>query len=216
MTPAQIETAARRRLNASSSDFWSSAEVIEDCLYFACLDVATRSKCIETTQSATSVSGQSSYSKPDSTIEIKQIVYDGQKLELMPERQFFSLNLNGSTATTGTPQWYFVWGDSYVLYPTPDTSSLVISLRCVSGPTALTTSSTSLDIPDQFHNRLVNGTAYYMLLKDVDDPRIPVFEARWLKDVQDCVDEWTRSKHADKFARVQLEENLITTDTGIV
>lgn len=215
MTPSQVESAARRRLNAVSSDFWSSAEIIEDCLYFACLDIATRAKCIESTATDTSVASTSSYSKPSTAMAIKQITYDSLKLEVMSERQYFSLNLNGTTASTGTPQWYYLWGDNYILYPTPDTSALTISIRYVAEPAALTAAST-LEIPSQFHHRLVNGVCYYMLLKDVDDPRIPVFEARWMRDVQDCVDEWRRAKHADKFPRVQLEENLVTTDTGIV
>lgn len=215
MTPSQIETAARRRLNAVSSDFWSSTEIIEDCLYFACLDVATRARCIEATSTASSVASTASYSKPTNAIEIKQITYDSQKLELLPEREYFSLNLNGQTATVGRPQWYYLWGDNYILYPTPDQSSLSISIRSVNEPAAVTSGST-LEIPSQFHNRLVNGVCYYMLLKDVDDPRTPIFEARWIRDVQDCVDEWSRSKHADKMPRVRLEETLLTTDTGIV
>lgn len=214
MTPSQIETAARRRLNAVSSDFWSSNEVIEDCLYFACLDVAVRAKCIESSTTTASVANTSTYAKPSTAIEIKQITYDSQKLELLPEREYFSLNLNGQTATVGRPQWYYLWGDNYVLYPTPD-EALTIAIKYVAEPAAVTSGST-IEIPSQFHQRLVNGVCYYMLLKDVDDPRTPIFEARWIRDVQDCVDEWSRSKHADKMPRVRLEETLLTTDTGIV
>jgi hypothetical protein len=216
VTPSDIENAARNRLNAVSSDFWASTEVIGECLYFACLDIATRAKCIESTSTDTSVSGTASYTKPSNCIEIKQITYDSQKIEVMPERQFFALNLSGQTATTGTPCWYYLWGDDYVLYPTPSTSALSISVKFVAAPAAITSGSQVLEIPVQFHHRLVNGVAYYMLLKDVDDPRTPIFEARWLKDVEDCVDEWRRSKNADKFGRVQLEETLVTSDSGIV
>jgi hypothetical protein len=219
MTPSTIEQAARRRLNAISSTFWSSAEVIEDCLYFALMDLCTQVKCYETTASDVSVANQQAYSWPTGTIAIRQIAFNNYKLELLPERMWFSLNLNGTTALTGTPTHYFIWGSQYFLFPTPDTGALTISVRCVSEPAAAGafTSASTLPVPTQFHPRLVNGTAYYMLLKEVADPRIPVFEDRWLnRDIPACIDEWQRMKHADKMPRVLIEEELRTNQTGVV
>lgn len=215
MTTSTIETAARRRLNAISSSFWSSTEIIEDCLYFALMDMCARVKCYEATATDTSVASTASYSLPDTAIELKQVVFDGRKLEVMPERQYFSMNLNTATAAVGTPTHYFLWGSSYILYPTPDTSSLTIQIRYTSNPGVITTGST-IPVPSQFHPRLVNGVCYYMLLKETDDPRIPVYEARWMRDLQDSVDEWRRRKHADKYPLVRTEETLLTNDTGIV
>lgn len=213
MTPSQIESAARRRLNASSSTFWSSTEIIEDCLYFALLDLIQRAKCYETTATTTSVIGQSEYTFPTDAIEIKQITYDNQKLEAMSQRQYFALNLSGTTSPIGRPTHYIVWGSTYTLFPTPDTA-YTIKLWTISNPGTITSTST-IPVPSEFHGRLVNGVAYYMLLKEVDDPRIPVFEARWQRDIIDTTDEWKRRRYADKMPRVQTEENLVTTDTGI-
>lgn len=219
MTPAQVETAARRRLNAISSTFWSSAEVIEDCLYFALMDICTQVQCFESTSTATSVSGTQAYSLPTGCIAIKQLVYDNSKLELMPERMWFSLNLNGTTALTGTPTHYFLFGSQYFLFPTPDTSSLTISIRCISEPSAngAFNSSSTIPVPTQFHPRLVNGTAYYMLLKETKDPRIAIFQDRWLnQDIPACISEWTMAAHRDKMPRVLIEEELRTNQTGVV
>lgn len=213
MTPGQIESAARRRLNASSSTFWSSTEIIEDCLYFALLDLIQRAKCYETTSTTTSVISQAEYAFPTDAIEIKQITYDNQKLEAMTQRQYFALNLSGTTSPIGRPTHYIVWGSTYTLFPTPDTA-YTIKLWTINNPGSITSTST-IPIPAEFHGRLVNGVAYYMLLKEVDDPRIPVFEARWQRDIIDTTDEWKRRRYADKMPRVQTEENLVTTDTGI-
>lgn len=215
MTPTAIETAARRRLNAISSSFWSSAEVIEDCLYFALMELCTRAKVYEVTATTTSVASTQAYAKPTGCIEIKQITYDNQKLEVMAEREYFSLNLTGTTSAIGRPTHYFLWDDQYFLFPTPDTSALTISIRYTSEPGAITSAST-LPVPIQFHPRLVNGVAYYMLLKEVDDPRLPIFQARWMQDIQDVVDEWARLKQADKPPRVRVEEVLLTSVTGII
>ena len=216
MTTAQIETAARRRLNAAASTFWSSTEIIEDCLYFALVDVCNQVRCYEATATDTSASGTAGYSKPTNAIDIKRVVYDGTPLELVPEREIDALNLNGTSAATGRPTHYYLWGSSYYLYPTPDTSSLTISLRYISGPGTIVSGS-NIPIPLQFHSRLVNGVAYYMLLKETDDPRIPIFERRWFQvDLPWCVDEWARTKHAGKAPRVRLEETLLTNDTGMI
>lgn len=210
---------ARRRLNASASTFWSSAEVIEDCLYFAIVDLCSQVQCFESTSTDTSVAGQQAYSSPTGCIGLKQVVYNNYKLELMPERMWFSLNLNGTTALQGTPTHYFLFGSQYFLFPTPDTSALTISLRCISEPSAngTFTSSSTIPVPTQFHPRLVNGTAYYMLLKEVKDPRIPLFRDRWLnQDIPACIDEWKRMRHIDKMPRVLIEEELRTNQTGVV
>lgn len=213
MTPSSIETAARRRLNAVSSSFWSSTEIIEDCLYFALNDMITRAKCYEGTSTTTSVAGTAQYNFPDGAIEIKQLSYDNQKLAVMSQAEYFAMNLSSQVSPQGRPTHYMIWGSTYTLYPTPD-AALTISLLTVQGPGAITSTST-IPVPAQFHPRLVNGVAYYMLLKEVEDPRIPVLEARWLRDIQDTTDEWKRRKYADRLPRVQLEETSATTDTGI-
>ncbi len=216
MTPSTIETAARRRLNAVSSSFWSQAEIIEDCLYFALNDLITRTKCYETTATTTSTASTADYAFPTDAIEIKQVTYDGQKLEVMDQRQYFSLNLAGTSSPVGRPTHYMIWGETVTLFPTPDTSALTIKFWFVSNPGTIAVAST-VPVPEQFHPRLVNGVAYYMLLKETDDPRIPVFENRWFNvDLPWCEHEWKMRKYADKFPKVKLEENVLTNDTGVV
>lgn len=217
MTTTQLENAARRRLNATDETFWSSTEIIEDCLYFAMMDLCTEVKCYETTASTSSVAGTQTYAYPSGAIEIKRIWYDNQPLELIPEREKDSLQLNATTQPEGRPTHYRVWGANYRLFPTPDEVK-TISLDIVSEPGTVASGTTiSSIIPVQFHPRLVNGMVYYMVMKEADDPRITVFENRWLNiDIPWCVAEWRRRKHAGKFPRVRVEETLQTTQTGIV
>lgn len=218
MTTAQIESAARRRLNAVSSQFWSSAEVIEDCLYFALVDLCTRVKCYErVSSSTTTVAGTAEYTKPSGCIEIRQMTYDNQKLERMDQREFFAQNLTGTTAIQGRPTHYILWGNTVTLFPTPDEAK-TLKIWFTSEPVTVTSGTDISTIcPPQFHPRLVNGVVYYMVLKETEDPRIPIFENRWLnRDIPDCIDEFRRLKHADKNPRVRLEETSVTQDTGIV
>jgi hypothetical protein len=154
--------------------------------------------------------------EPTGTLGVKRIWYDGQPLELLPEREIDSLNLNATPRAIGRPTNFYEWGSSFYLYPTPDTNGLTIEQRNFSVPTAIASGDT-IPVPIQFHPRLVNGVAYYMILKETDDPRIPTFGERWFSvDIPWCVDEWARTKQTAKNARVRTEETLLTNQTGVI
>ena len=81
MTPNEIETRARRMLNAVGSNFWSSAEIIEDYLYAAASEMALETRCIENRYTTTSVASQQEYDRPTRMISIKRVEYAGNKLK---------------------------------------------------------------------------------------------------------------------------------------
>lgn len=214
MTALQIETAARRRLNAAASTFWSQAEILEECLYSAMLDMAGQCRVIEGTQTCSTVASTqgyafSSFSGSGNIIDIKHLTYSSRPLELITEEQYDAMLLNMGTAPSGTPTHFFVWDETVVLYPTPDAVA-TLSARVVELPARPADPyATALTIPARFHQRLVDGTAYYMLLKETDDPRTPIFEARWERALARTTGEWTRSKNSSRFGRVLLEETSV-------
>ena len=58
MTPLEIEEYARHRLNADSSSFWSSAEIIENYLYNCASELAVETLCLENRYTTDSVADQ--------------------------------------------------------------------------------------------------------------------------------------------------------------
>jgi hypothetical protein len=214
MTPSEIETAARRMLNASGSSFWSSAEIIEDYLYMAAMEMAAETFCIENRYSTTSVASQEEYAVPSRALAVKRVTYDGEKLRPITAQQRDSIDLNTNTTITGTPQYYDRFDESLILYPAPDSSSKTIKVWSYDEPSKPTSTST-LEIPTRFHGYLVIGVAYYMSLKELGHPHVPRFEAQWARSI-DKVRKSVRMANKDNFHTVLREEDQPSTNLGMI
>jgi len=220
MTPIQIETIARRMLNAEGSNFWSQAEIIEDYLYMAALEMAQETMCIENRYTTTSVASQQEYATPSRMLAIKRVEYDGQKLMPIDFQKLDSINLNTNTTVTGTPQYYYYFDDSFGLFPVPLSAGDAIKIYSYDEPDVPTSSST-LEIPTQFHGKLVIGVAYYMSLKELGHPHVSRFEFQWnhagnpnsaIAQVKRAV----KMRNKDNFSIVKREEDLPGTLLGAV
>jgi hypothetical protein len=207
MTPSQIETAARRRLNAVNDTFWASEEIIEDCLYFAMLDMVRETRVIEAVTTTVTVSGTAAYASPTYATEIKRITVAGKVLRLEDFSKIDAMRGNTTTTPSGTPHSFYLWDDSYYLFPTPSSSGDTISIWSFSEP-ARPSSSSTLEIPTTYHDSLVIGTIYYMVLKEPSDPRIPLFKKQWDEQVAKVRSHVQRKKRTAGFNRVSSEEQL--------
>lgn len=210
MTPSQIETAARRRLNADSSTFWASAEIIENYLYEACLILSRECRVIETQYTATSVANQSEYFKPSRAIEIYRITYNSVKLQPIGFREYDSLNNSAQVGIQkGTPSYYFLFDDVINLFPVPDTAGKTIKIFSIDEH-ATVTSTSSLEIPTVYHPALIDYVAYLMAIKD-SDPRASVYKQNWESELVKINRHMKRRKVGDNFRIVNREEDLQQT-----
>jgi hypothetical protein len=218
MTPSQIETAARRLLNATGSNFWSSDEIIGDHLYFAALEMAQETFCIENRYTTTTVADQQEYATPSRMIAIKRIEYDSQKLRPISLTELDSIDTNTNTTVTGTPQYYYHFDDAFGLYPAPAEGSKTITIYSYDEPDVPTSTST-LEIPTQFHQYLVIGTAFYMSMKELGHPHVGRFELMWNAGRNNAIDKVRRAvrmRNKDQFATVLREENQPSTHLGMI
>jgi hypothetical protein len=221
MTPAQIETAARRMMNAEGSQFWSSAEIIGDHLYMAALELATETHCIENRYTTTSVASQTEYALASRAISVKRVEYDSVKLRPISFLQLDSIDINTNTTVTGTPQYYYWFDDALGLYPAPADSGDTIKIYTYDEPNALTTASSSIEIPTQFHGYLVIGTAFYMALKELGHPHVSRFEFMWNSSANrnNCIVKARRSmrmRNKDQLHTVIREQDQPSTHLGMV
>lgn len=219
MTPLQIEERARHRLNAINSQFWSSAEIIENYLYNCASDLAVETMCIENRYTTTSVADQAEYSKPTRSISIKRIVYDstGSNIKLAPidYRTLDSIDPNITGASTGTPQYYMSFDDVIEFYPTPDTSGETIKIYSYDLPDQ-TTSTSVLEIPIRYHKDLIIGVAYLMSLKELGHPNTNALRQEWYNAIQRIKRDERKLKRGDSFTRVKREEDLPGTMLGAI
>tara|TARA_R110000751_G_scaffold23464_1_gene64911 strand:- start:565 stop:1227 length:663 start_codon:yes stop_codon:yes gene_type:complete len=220
MTPTEIETRARRMLNVVGSKFWSSEEIINDYLYAAATEMALETLCIENRYTTTSVADQQEYAAPTRMLSIKRITYDGQKLKPMDFQRIDAIDLNSTSVVTGTPAYYYNWDEVFGLYPAPDTAAKTIKIYTYDEPDTVTSSST-LEIPTQFHHYLVYGVAYMMTLKELGHPHTALYERMWNSPANhnNAIMKVKRSiklRNRDNLNIVKREEDLASTYMGAI
>lgn len=214
MTPAQVETASRRRYNSENSTFWSQDEIFK-VIYEAEQELAVDCFVIEAKDiSTTTVSGTQTYSLPSLFIAVKRIEWNGTKLEPIDFRQDDQLTmLNASTTATGTPQYWFEWNGSVYLRPIPNDAQ-TLTIYGYKEATLLTTSSTTLDVPVRTHTALINFVCREMAGKDENWAMYDRFDKKWEADKLRIRQFEAKRKRRDGFAVVKDEESLSTTLLG--
>lgn len=212
MTPGQIAEYARQQYNSLNDDFFSDSELYRH-IWQAQLILATETNCIRNVYTASTVASQQEYSKPTRCMSIKRITYEGNKLYPIQMREDDALTLNNqSTTATGTPQYYFEWGDSFFLRPIP---SAVGTLKIYSFDEPDTVSSTStIDVPTRYHYAIADYLCMMKAAKDKNFQASNFHQARWEKTVIDAKKFERKALRGDSFAHVINEEELPLTLIG--
>lgn len=219
MTATEIETAARRRLNAVSDSFWSEAEIF-NYLYMAETELAMETQHIEKTDATTtSTASTAAYAIPTGFLNIERVDYNGTRLQKIDEREADSLTLGAQITPTGTPSKYTLFNETITLLPVPNTSSLVIKFWGKGMPTEIASGSGS-STPDsnvKYHWALVHGVTFYMVTKEVGHPRVPHFKDLWERAKLLVKKDVRKLRSRDRNPRVKREEDMmIARDFGIV
>ena len=213
MTVTQVLTAAKNNLNAESDTLWSESELLIS-LYLVCLEMARETNCIESTStSITSTASTATYTKPTRALDIFRVTYSGTKLQQIDLREMDAMFTNSSAS--GTPVFYSFFNDTITLYPTPSASSDTIKVWSYNEPATISISST-IEIPSIYHDILVDGLTHRMCPKDLGHPLTTFWGARWNIGLQKMVTDLKKRKRGDRFAVVKAEENLITSQQGMV
>lgn len=165
MTPTELEEYVRSRYNAVGDTFFSQEEIFN---YFwqAQMELAREALCIKRTYTTTSVQGQRVYDFPTSTISIRRVEYDGERI--FPNDFSDDDVLTGNSpdeAITGRAENYQQWGYQIYLRPIPDTDGLTIKIYGYDMPSQPTEAGT-LDVPLIYHLDLGDYALYCMFGKD--------------------------------------------------
>jgi hypothetical protein len=215
VTPLQIETAARRMLNAEGSTFWSSEEIIQSYLYFCCMELANEARCTENRYTTSSVASQQEYSVAALALEIRRVEYNGKGLQCITLEQYNTMVPPATgTLATGTPLYYWLFDEVMGLYPIPD-SVKTIKIYTYDFPDALTSSS-SLPIPVCYHPHLVTGVVSKMVTKELGHPMISLYGEKWEIAKAEVAkrEKWRRWRSSSRLT--QREEDLSTTQWGVI
>ena len=206
MTPADIETAARRKYNSVNSSFYSSEEIY-DLIYQAELEIARETKMLEglTTISGGTVAGTKAYAYPSGVLELRRVEVDGQrlnKIDLLDDDAVTLLDSN--TTNQGTPTYYYEWDNTINLRPIPDTSSLQIRVYYFKDPARVTSASQTLEVPALFHMCIVDYVTAEIAQKDQNGSVAQTYFDKWYNKHLPAMMAWVRKKKTgDKFNMVK-------------
>lgn len=204
MTPGEVATYARQQYNAVNDSFFADSELYKH-IWLAQDIMSKECKVIENTYTTATVVGQQEYTYPTNAIAIKRITYDGKRLSPIKMREDDILTgFNASTTATGLPQYYFVFDRIIYLRPVPD-SVLTIKIYSFDKPQEVSTTST-LDVPDEFHLDLVDFVLWRMAAKDQNFNSAAYYQKQW-EGALARAKQWSRKRLvADGFNVVRDED----------
>ena len=198
MTPAEIETQARARYNASGDPHFTSSE-IRNSIYQAELELALEAFVIEAVTTTSSTASQQTLAYPTNCIGIRRVEYDGKKLaagglEDDPK--------TSTTEVTGTPGEYTVWSDTIYLYPTPDAVKTV-KIFHYNEPAEVTTASTTMSVPVRYHTDIIDYVLSIMYAKDQNTQMATYHRNQWESNLLKIKRNRRKEKSADSFTVVK-------------
>lgn len=213
MTPTELEEYARQQYNAVGDTFYSQSELLRH-IYAAQTELATESKCIRRIYTAATVANTQEYDRPTNSNSIKRVTYDGVKLAPITMVEDDALKFGSTSTITGTPAYYYEWGDSIFLEPTP---AAVGTLKIFSYDLPQTVTATStLDVPERYHHGISIYLLWQMAFKDKNFQIADRYESRWKAFVMKAVADERKRQRGDSFVGVQDNETLNETVIGAI
>jgi hypothetical protein len=198
ITISQMNDIIRQRYNAIGDQYFTD-QYIYDLIFEAETQLAKQGYVIENTYTTTSVADTRELSYPQNTLGVREVRYDYDKLIKLPLIDDPKVN---SSNPTGTPTHYSVWDNVIILYPTPDTSGDTIQVRVYENAQNLTSTST-LNVPDEYQIDLVNFVLAHMSLKDTNIPLYREYMLLWNDCLNKAREQRAVREQADKSAQVR-------------
>lgn len=162
-----IITNARAYLNEDATEstlFWSDAELLV-WLNEGIIDLISRSRCLETTEDVTLVSGQLEYTLSTAYIGITGAIYnDGTTYKAL---KMGDIRETGHAESDSGPEFWYEWNGKVGIYPIADsdTAGDTVTFYMIERPTAIT-AATAIPIPAYYDHVLTIYIVAQALMKD--------------------------------------------------
>jgi len=198
LSVTDIQTRARERYNAVGDEFYSD-QMLRDLIYDGQSILAKEGWVIEKTFSTPSVVDTREYAYPATTLAIKEIRYDYEKLG---KRKLARDPKTSTSDPTGTPREYGLWDDTIILFPTPDTASDTIQIRTFAYPDDVTSNTDAIQVPEEFKEDLVVYLLMWMASKDQNLPLQDRYQRLWNEAVLRAKKQRRKRLRGDQNTRV--------------
>jgi len=207
LTVSNILTRARNRYNATDDNFYSDSELY-DLLFDAQSILAKEGWVIEKTYTTPSIVGTRSYLYPVTTLAIKEVRHDWDKLHKVKLQDDPRTD---ATEPTGKPTSYALWNNAIYLYPTPDTAGSVddnnieqdyIQIRVYKYPDDITSSDDIIEVPEEYKEDLISYMLMWMALKDQNSTLSDRYKIQWDEAVYRAKKQRKKRLRGDRNTRV--------------
>lgn len=174
MLVSEIATRVRKQFGDESGTLITDADIIR-WVNDAQLEIATKVDVLQGSATAATIASTSDYTFPTTYLRIHSIKWNGRRLreinlqqaeELVPSKD------NAATYPVGEPQYYWVWGNVFTLYPAPS-ASVAQGLRVfyIKQPTVVTAVGDTPELPVKYHARIVEYCMAQAAELDENDSR---------------------------------------------
>ena len=212
MTVTEFVTYVRNIHNAASDNNWSDAEIysLTEARANEALSIIGLVQGLSTTST---VAGTQSYAYPSNVVFIKRVLYDGRGLKELTFREWEERVVSG-TAPSGNPFEYMVWNNLIYLVPTPNAVG-TLTIYSEKQQSAITSTSSTIDVPAVLHGRLADGVISMMYAKDLNSTMASFFEQKWQGVHMPAFREFKNKRRGSNFLPGD-SDTALNTDFGVI
>lgn len=158
MLVSEIATRVRTQFGDKGGAMIADADIIR-WVNDAQIEIVSKVDVLQGSATAATIAGQSDYTFPTTYNRVYSIKWNGQKLRELNLQQAEELVANKDDSTsypTGNPQYYWIWGNVFTLYPAPSASvNSALRIFYIRNPTAVAAVGDTPELPNKYHPRIV-------------------------------------------------------------
>lgn len=129
---------------------------IRNWLNDAQVDIVRRTDVLQASLKTDVVANQPDYAVPNNFVKIRRVTVNGNLIRPTQLEHLDQLNPGRDNETTSIPNWYYTWGNSIYLYPTPSArSTLGLEIYYIRTPLVLNAPTDIPEIPAYMHEDLL-------------------------------------------------------------
>ena len=127
-----------------------------------------RTGAVEEYTTITTVEDQAGYTYPTSSVKIIDAFYNNNRILPMTIPELSDYDGSWKAASSGTPIYYYVFGQTFNLYPPPDTADVSVDVYYIKKPTSLSDQTDQSELPEHFDELIVMYALYRVQLFERD------------------------------------------------
>ena len=167
MTPAQVWTQIRQQANETTPAYWSDSEILVHMSNAESI-IAQKLGVIQDSTSFTTGDGTREYTLGATVGVIRRLTYDSVKLDNIGLDAIgdYEGEAYGGIDATGTPEYYYRWGDKVGFSPIPDEAKTVAVYHEAVPVMIDSTAATTWTIPAKYGQYVTSYALWQMFTKD--------------------------------------------------